>query len=139
MNWFSKKKKKSNSSPKKWLITKQCLSLISESAKSVYPNEFAGLLRVDDDRKEVITEVVLIPGTISGNQHALYRMHMKPVDFSIVGTVHSHPSGSFYPSEADLQLFRKYGRAHIIMARPYSDQSWQGYDGKGNVLDIRII
>lgn len=139
MNWFFRKKKKVNAPPKKWLITKRCLSLICESAKSVYPNEFAGLLRVDDERKEVITEVVLIPGTISGSQHALYRMHMKPVDFSIVGTVHSHPSESFNPSEADLQLFRKYGRIHIIIAYPYSNQSWQSYDGKGNVVEIRII
>jgi len=139
MKWFSRRKKQTAESSKAWMITKQCLSLIGESAKSVYPNEFAGLLRVDEEKKDVITEVVLIPGTISGSQHALYQMHMKPVDFSIVGTVHSHPSESFYPSEADLQLFRKYGRVHIIIARPYSDRSWQGYDGMGNTVEIRII
>jgi proteasome lid subunit RPN8/RPN11 len=139
MKWFSKKKKHSDPKIHNWNITTQCLSLICESAKSIYPNEFAGLLRVDDIKKHTITEVVLLPGTISGSQHALYKMHMKPVDFSIVGTVHSHPSGSYYPSDADLQMFRRYGKIHIIAARPYSFQSWQSYDGKGNKIRMHII
>lgn len=139
MKWFGKKKKSSDSKTKQWMITQQCLELICESAKSVFPNEFAGLLRVDEEKKHVVTEVVLIPGTISGSQHALYRLHMKPVDFSIVGTVHSHPSGSFYPSDADLQLFGRFGRVHIIAARPYSSKSWQAYDGKGNTVSMHII
>lgn len=139
MKWFSKKKNQSSAKEKKWFITKQCLSLIGESAKSIHPDEFAGLLRADEEKKYIITEVVLIPGTISGSRHALFQMHMKPVDFNIVGTVHSHPSYSFYPSEADLQLFRKYGRVHIIIANPYSEQTWQAYDGKGNMIDMHII
>jgi proteasome lid subunit RPN8/RPN11 len=137
MKWFSKKK--IADAKKDWGITHQCLSLISESAKSVFPNEFAGLLRADEERKNIISEIVLLPGTISGSHHALYRMHMKPVDFSIVGTVHSHPSGSFYPSEADLQMFRKFGRINIIMAKPYTFDSWRAYDGNGDVVDMHII
>lgn len=121
------------------MITRQCLSMICESSKSVFPNEFAGFLRVDEEKKHIITELVLIPGTISGSQHALYQLHMKPVDFSIVGTVHSHPSGSFYPSDADLQLFGRFGRVHIIAAQPYSMKSWQAYDGKGNTVNIHIV
>lgn len=137
MKWFSRKKEAD--AKQDWSITHHCLSLICESAKSVYPNEFAGLLRVDEERKHVISEIVLIPGTISGNRHALYRMHMKPVDFSIVGTVHSHPSGSFHPSEADLQMFRKYGRINIIIANPYTLYSWRAYDGNGDVVDMHIL
>jgi proteasome lid subunit RPN8/RPN11 len=139
MKWFSKRNEKSNSVPHEWFITKQCLSMICESAKSTYPNEFAGFLRVDDEKKHIITEVVLIPGTISGSHHALYKMHMIPVDFNIIGTVHSHPSGSFHPSEADLQLFQHFGKVHIIAAEPYSFESWKGYDGKGDLRSIRII
>lgn len=138
MTWF-KKKKQSPTKRKEYLITKQCILLISESARSVYPNEFAGLLRVDDEKKQAITEVVLLPGTISGSRHALYQFHMKPVDFNIIGTVHSHPSGSFYPSEADLHLFQRYGRVHIIMAHPFSIDSWQAYDGKGEAIDLKRI
>lgn len=139
MNWLWKKKKDFRSAVTEYMITKQCLSLICESAKSVYPNEFAGLLRVDEEKTQIITEVVLIPGTISGSQHALYKMHMKPVDFNIKGTVHSHPSGSFYPSDADRHLFQRFGRVHIIVAQPYTFQSWSAYDGNGNAIDVRII
>ncbi len=139
MTWFRKRKKQEPAKKKEWFITHQCISLISESARSIYPNEFAGLLRVDDERKQIITEIVLLPGTISGNRHALYQFHMKPVDFSIMGTVHSHPSGSFYPSEADLQLFRRYGQVHIIMAHPFSHQSWQAYNGTGDSIDLKLI
>lgn len=97
---------------------RQCLSLICESAKSTYPNEFAGFLRVDDEKKDIVTEVVLISGTISGSHHALYKMHMMPVDFSVIGTVHSHPSGSSHPSKVDLQLFQRFDKVHIIAAQP---------------------
>jgi len=139
MKWFSKRNEYTTSDTVEWLITRQCLSLICESAKSTYPNEFAGFLRVDDDKKHIITEVVLLPGTISGSHHALYKMHMMPVDFSIIGTVHSHPSGSAHPSEADLQLFQRFGKTHMIVAYPYSFDSWEAYDGKGNLRSIRII
>ena len=107
MGFFKKEKKEL---PKiQWKITKKCLDLILESAKETYPNEFGALLRVDSEKKYTIIELVLLPGTISGDSHAIFRLHMQPIDFSIVGTVHSHPSHFANPSDADLQLFRKHG------------------------------
>jgi len=138
MSLFRRSKKEDEPSTQ-WKITQDCLSFIFESAKSTHPNEFAGLLRVDDVSKDTIIELVLLPGTISGSSHAIFRMHMRPVDFSLVGSVHSHPSPSFYPSDADLALFRKYGRVHIIAAYPYNIDSWQAYDGKGNKIEVRVI
>ncbi len=134
-----RKTKKEETVPTQWKITRDCLSFILESAKSVHPNEFAGLLRVDDISKDTIIELMLLPGTISGSSHAIFQLHMRPIDFSLVGTIHSHPSPSFYPSEADLTLFRKYGRIHIIVAHPYNVDSWQAYDGKGNKIEVRVI
>ncbi|HDM67425.1 MAG TPA: hypothetical protein ENG62_03470, partial [Thermoplasmatales archaeon] len=81
----------------------------------------------------------LLPGTISGDAHAIFRLHMRPIDFSIVGTVHSHPSTSWYPSEADLQLFRKYGRIHIIVAYPFQDNTWGAYDHRGTPVKVKVI
>ncbi len=89
---------------------KKCLDIILEGAKSIYPNEFGGLLRVDNQAKNTIIEVILLPGTISGGSQALFKLHMLPIDFSIIGTVHSHPSGVPIPSGADLELFDKYGK-----------------------------
>jgi proteasome lid subunit RPN8/RPN11 len=139
MLFFKKKKENYISSPKSWKITKECFSMISESAKSMYPKEFGGLLRCDDEQRDTITEIVLLPGTIAGESHAIFRMHMKPFDLSIVGTVHSHPSRSFFPSEADKQLFRKYGKVHIIIGSPYTINSWQGYDQNGEPIAVHII
>jgi len=137
MGFFNKKKeidKKIN-----WNIKRKCLDLILESAKSSYPNEFGALLRVDEKEKHTIVELVLLPGTISGNSHAIFRMHMLPIDFSIVGTVHSHPSPYPIPSEADFALFNKQGKVHIIVANPYTLSSWKGYDNTGKEIEIQVI
>lgn len=122
-----------------WKIRRKCLDLIFECAKSNFPNEFGGLLRVDDDIKDVISELVILPGTISGDSHAIFKMHMLPIDFSIVGTVHSHPSPSANPSDADLHLFRKHGRIHIIAAKPFNKDSWKAYDHNGKEIEIKVI
>jgi len=122
-----------------WKIKRKCLEMILEASKSSYPNEFGGLLRVDEKDKHTIVELVLLPGTISGNSHAIFRMHMLPIDFSIVGTVHSHPSSIPKPSDADLQLFNKRGKVHIIAASPYSLSSWKAYDRSGKEIVIEIV
>ena len=132
-------KKKVNNIPLDWKIKHKCLELILECAKSTYPNEFGGLLRVDMERKDTIIELVMLPGTVSGETHAIFKLHMLPIDFSIVGTVHSHPSYSARPSGADLQLFRKHGKVHIIAATPYDTTSWKAYNQNGEELYLKVI
>jgi len=136
---FFNKKKKSLEVHDSWEITRDCLNLIFECSKSSYPNEFGGLLRVDDQRKHRIVELVILPGTISGDSHAIFRMNMRPIDFSIVGTIHSHPSPFAVPSEADLSLFGKYGNVHIISASPFNDSSWRAFDYLGNEIVITVV
>ena len=119
-------------------IERNCLDLIKESARSVFPNEFGGFLSVGNN-PQVIDEVVLIPGTISGNSHTIFRMHMAPVDSTIVGTVHSHPSPNNIPSKADRHLFERYGRVHIIIAEPFDDRSWQAYDYLGKPHSLEVV
>jgi proteasome lid subunit RPN8/RPN11 len=138
MSFFRRNKHK-NSQPISWKIKQECLDLILECAKSNYPNEFGGLLRVDQNLKNTIVEIVLLPGTISGDAHAIFQLHMLPIDFSVVGTVHSHPSPSTKPSEADLNLFSKFGKIHIISASPYNQFSWRAFDYMGNEIEIAII
>ena len=133
------KKVDNNRVPPQWKIKKECLDFILECAKSSYPNEFGGLLRVDADKKHTIIEIVILPGTISGETHAIFKLHMLPIDFSIVGTAHSHPSPSFRPSDADMLLFRKYGKVHIVAAYPFNSSSWKAYDYSGNEIDITVI
>lgn len=137
MGFFNKKKEIKEKIH--WKIKRKCLEMILEASKSSYPNEFGGLLRVDEKDKHTIVELVLLPGTISGNAHAIFRMHMLPIDFSIVGTVHSHPSSVPRPSGADLELFERHGKIHIIAASPYSLSSWKAYDGNGEESNIEIV
>jgi proteasome lid subunit RPN8/RPN11 len=64
---------------------------------------------------------------------------MLPIDFTIVGTVHSHPSPIAQPSKADLSLFNKFGKIHIIAASPFDYNSWSAFDYMGNIVKISII
>ena len=136
MSFFKKEKTKEEI---QWKIKRKTLDFILESAKSAFPNEFGGLLRVDLDERNTINEIVILPGTISGDSHAIFRLHMLPIDFSIVGTVHSHPSISFHPSDADKLFFRKYGKIHIVAAYPFTSNSWKSYDYDGNEVDMIVI
>jgi len=136
---FFRRKKKTEYTPTSWMIKRECLNLIFECAKSSFPNEFGGLLRVDTESKDTIIEVVILPGTVSGDSHAIFQMHMRPIDFSIVGTVHSHPSPSARPSDADLHLFSKYGKIHIIAASPFNEESWKAYDYSGKEVEVTIV
>lgn len=121
---------------RRWKIDRDCLATILESSRSMHPKEFAGFLRAEGD---VIREVLLLPGMIHGDRHAIFNLSMLPVDYSIVGTVHSHPSPSNKPSKEDLQMFFKYGKVHIIVAMPYDENSWKAYDWNGKEIEVEVI
>ena len=133
------KKKKNSENQVQWKIKRGTLDFILESAKSTFPNEFGGLLRIDSDEKDTILEIVILPGTISGDSHAIFKLHMLPIDFSIVGTVHSHPSVSFHPSDADLLLFRRFGKVHIVVAYPFTNTSWKSYNYNGKEINMEVV
>ncbi len=117
-------------------IAKRTLNMIMESAKDSHPREFAAGLREIDG---VISELVLVPGTISGNRSALLRLHNLPIDYSLVGVVHSHPSPNVRPSRNDINLFGKFGRVHVIVGFPYNEDSWRAYDWKGDEIELEVI
>ncbi len=119
-----------------WKIKREVLQLILESSKSSYPNEFGAFLRA---KHGIIYEIVLLPGTISGRGSVLYNMLMKPIDFTIVGSAHSHPSGFPIPSEADLNMFSRTGDVHIIVAYPFTMESWKAYNRMGEEIEVKVI
>ena len=89
--------------------------------------------------KSIISEIVMLPQMTYGKRHATFNIYMAPIDFSIVGTVHSHPSGYPIPSQDDLITFSKNGIIHIIIAYPYDDNSWKAYDYNGKEVKLEII
>ena len=117
-------------------IKAKTLRMIMEASKSSYPSEFAAFLRAEG---RVIKELMLLPGTVSGNSHAIFQMSMLPVDFTVVGTVHSHPSDTSLPSDADLDLFRRYGWVHLITHYPYEMDCFTAYNGRGEIVELEIV
>ncbi|HLY77634.1 MAG TPA: Mov34/MPN/PAD-1 family protein [Thermoplasmata archaeon] len=118
------------------VITRNCLDSALACAESSYPNEFGGILRSEEPG--VITELLLLPGTTSGARHANFQLYMLPADRGVMGTVHSHPSGALHPSDADLRLFRHWGRRHLIVGYPFSRGCWRAYDGTGEETHLSV-
>jgi proteasome lid subunit RPN8/RPN11 len=118
-------------------ISRRTLDSVLASGASAYPNEFGGVLRAEPPG--VIGELLLIPGTTAGRRHANFRLYMLPADLSIVGTVHSHPSGALHPSDADLRLFRGWGLRHLIVGAPFSPGAWRAYDGNGREIHLSVV
>jgi hypothetical protein len=87
----------------------------------------------------VISELLLLPGTTAGRRHANFQLWMLHADLSVAGTVHSHPSGALHPSDADLRLFRSWGRRHLILGAPYGQGAWRAYDGNGRETTLRVV
>lgn len=118
-------------------ITRRCLDSALACGRSALPNEFGGILR--SDPPGVISELLLLPGTTAGRRHANFQLHMLPVDLGVSGTVHSHPSGALHPSEADLRLFRHWGRRHLIIGTPFGPGSWRAYDANGAETTLQVL
>jgi proteasome lid subunit RPN8/RPN11 len=118
-------------------VTRRCLDSALACAHSAYPNEFGGILRADPPG--VISELLLLPGTTAGRRHANFQLQMLPIDLGVSGTVHSHPSGALYPSEADVRLFRHWGRTHMILGYPFSSGQWRAYDGNGTEVSLQVL
>ncbi|VVB85091.1 putative metalloprotease [uncultured archaeon] len=116
-------------------IAKDTLSFILETSKSSAPREFAGMLSATRD---VITEVVIVPGTESSEESAVMQLFMLP-NIHTVGTVHSHPSANRRPSTEDLELFDRKGNYHIIVGAPYDMSSWTCYNNKGEPISLEVI
>ncbi len=112
---------------------------ILEYASACHPKEGILLLRGKIDKKKIMIEEVEIPPlSIHGLGFSGFQAYMLPIDFSIIGTAHSHPSGVLRPSSTDMNKF--YGRIMIIAAYPYrTEKDLAVFDGQGNQLEYEIV
>lgn len=116
-------------------IARDTLRFILEASRSTAPSEFAGLLQTDD---EIITEVLILPGTESSRMSALVRLYMLP-NMQVAGSVHSHPSGVLRPSEPDILFFSRTGDYHIIVGPPFDENSWVCFNAAGERRELQIL
>ncbi|MCJ7698859.1 Mov34/MPN/PAD-1 family protein, partial [Candidatus Bathyarchaeota archaeon] len=80
-------------------VSRELLSTILEGARTLHPRENILLLRGKKNKDTIeVSDLIIPPLADHGNHFATFPLHMLPIDFSIVGTVHSHPSGNLRPS-----------------------------------------
>ena len=116
----------------------ELLETIFEGAKRLYPRETILLLRGKKSKDAIrVLELVVPPLATYGRSFANVPLHMLPMDFSIVGTVHSHPSGNLAPSDVDFNHF--FGRVLMIVGFPFaSAENVAVYNSNGEKLPLQI-
>ncbi len=117
-------------------IKKDLLSLLLELGRNNHPNEFAALLKEEDG---VISELNLLPGTITGSASASIFFDMMPLGTHLAGSAHSHPNGVLRPSNADMNFFPRAGRYNLIIGAPYREDDWQCFDAEGEPCHLEVI
>jgi proteasome lid subunit RPN8/RPN11 len=119
-------------------IPREILEMVLESARTLHPKESIFLLRGKTTKNSLdISELVIPPAATYGSGFSAFPMHMLPMDFSLVGTIHSHPSGNLTPSSEDLN--NSMGRVIIIVAFPYhGKESVAAYNRDGKKLTLQV-
>lgn len=117
-------------------IHRDVVDMMAQMGRANHPNEYGAALRAE---KGVITELVLVPGMTGGDRHTFMNTWNLPIDASLVGTVHSHPSPYAIPSDADRQFFAHFGHTHVIIAYPYNAYSWKAYDLTAEEIRLKVV
>jgi len=119
-------------------MSQELLQAIFEGARRLYPKETILLLRGEKKKDLImISELVVPPLATYGRGFANIPLHMLPMDFSIVGTVHSHPSGNLTPSTTDLNHF--FGNILMIVGFPFEDErNIAVYNRSGRKLPLHV-
>ncbi len=106
-------------------------------ARDRHPREAVLLLRGRTGKEAItLTDYLFPPFATTDSISASYPIHMLPIDFSIVGTAHSHPSGSLDMSPTDMN--NMYSRISIIMAHPYGPGDVAAYNKQAERVPIRV-
>jgi proteasome lid subunit RPN8/RPN11 len=120
-------------------VKRSVVESILSYAQMFHPRESILLLKGKTDKKTiVVTDVQIPPLATHGSTFSGFPLIRLPIDFSVIGVSHSHPSGALHPSVTDLNKF--YGRLMLITAYPYqTEQNIIILDRQGNPLTYRVI
>ena len=121
----------------------QCGRSVADSilsyAMDAYPREGILIMRgkVKDD--VVLVDDLLVPPLAThGLGFSGFPRGMIPFDLSIIGIVHSHPSGALKPSMHDLNHF--YGKIMAITAYPFQSYSDIAvFNSRGDKIQLEIV
>ena len=131
-------KKKKDNFERSVTLTKDVRDSILSYCKMKHPNE-AILILQGKSKKGVIgiDGLVIPPFSETGPTFAGFPHNFLPLDFSYVGIVHSHPSGSAEPSITDLHNF--FGLISLIVKSPYENDDIFAWTSNGESVKISII
>ena len=120
-------------------IKREVIEGLLSYAAYAHPREAILLLRGKARKDAILIEELIVPPLAThGQGFASFHSNMLPIDFSIVGVAHSHPSGHRDPSTGDLN--RIYGRLMTIAAHPYrSKEDVAVYDREGERIEYQVI
>jgi proteasome lid subunit RPN8/RPN11 len=107
--------------------------------REVHPKEGILLLRGKEDKARMVIEEVIIPPIAThGEGFSLFSLASLPIDFSIIGVAHSHPSGVHRPSLEDLNM--GYAKLMVIVTHPYSSEhDIAVFDTEGKPLLFEVV
>jgi len=119
-------------------IPSNILETIFAGAKELYPRESFLLLRGKKSKGVIhVTDLVLAPFAVHEEGAVHFNPYMFAGDFTLMGTVHSHPSGNISPSHVDLNYF--FGRILVIVGYPYRGSGCVAvYDSNGDRIPMEI-
>ena len=124
---------------KEVFVERSVVDSILSYAQMFHPRESILLLKGKIDKKKIVVNDVQIPPLAThGSTFSGFPLSRLPIDFSVIGVAHSHPSGALRPSITDLNKF--YGRIMLITAYPYqSEHNIIILDRKGQPLKYAVI
>ena len=118
-------------------VKKELMEGLLVYSRDMHPREIILLLRGKVREDTEVDEVIIPPSAIHGQGFSVFQPYMIPFDPSILGIVHSHPSGALKPSVYDLNHF--YGRIMMIVAYPYQSVADIAiFNGKGQEISFTI-
>jgi proteasome lid subunit RPN8/RPN11 len=119
------------------IVERGLLSEMLMFAKERHPKEAVLMLRGNGNKESItITDYLFPPFATTNSVSASYPIHMLPIDFSIVGTAHSHPSGSLELSTQDMNNI--YGRISMLLGFPYEIGDVAVYNKQAERLIFRV-
>ncbi len=122
-------------------VQKDVVEGILAYSRHMHPREAILLLRGKIDFKKGtidVRELVIPPRATHAIGFSAFPPYLLPLDMSVVGTAHSHPSGMREPSTSDFNNF--YGGLMIICSYPYVDvSSITIYDGRGRRIPFTVL
>lgn len=117
---------------------KDVIDSILTYSKSAHPREGILILRGKSKKGVVEVESLMIPPmAVHGQSFSSFNWNLVPIDMSVLGIAHSHPSGYAVPSHQD--LLHALGKIMVIAGYPYEDASHvKVYDVHGNPLPFDV-